>query len=199
MKDEIIYTDDYALIVSDEHIKDVRPFMGQYHLEGGLTINKFPNYLTDLGACKLIIAHRPLTNAPILEGVALLPEFEYDDFLNTEIQIVGDNKTMSVSNFLKKYGKETYKYTEDDLVAVWNIAFNEGMSLDDEINEPVSFKDVIKSLQQPKRPKYFETVCDCQECGANKTNLSLDMGCENKIATTTNSQGQTELVGKYIF
>ena len=63
MKDEIIYTDDYALIVSDEHIKDVRPFMGQYHLEGGLTINKFPNYLTDLGACKLIIAHRPLTNA----------------------------------------------------------------------------------------------------------------------------------------
>jgi hypothetical protein len=82
---------------------------------------------------------------------------------------------------------------------VWNIAFNEGMSLDDEINEPVSFKDVIKSLQQPKRPKYFETVCDCQECGANKTNLSLDMGCENKIATTTNSQGQTELVGKYIF
>jgi hypothetical protein len=173
--------------------------MGQYHLEGGLTINKFPNYLTDLGACKLIIAHRPLTNAPILEGVALLPEFEDDDFLNTEIQIVGDNKTMSVSNFLKKYGKETYKYTEDDLVAVWNIAFNEGMSLDDEINEPVSFKDVIKSLQQPKRPKYFETVCDCQECGANKTNLSLDMGCENKIATTTNSQGQTELVGKYIF
>jgi hypothetical protein len=107
MKDEIIYTDDYALIVSDEHIKDVRPFMGQYHLEGGLTINKFPNYLTDLGACKLIIAHRPLTNAPILEGVALLPEFEDDDFLNTEIQIVGDNKTMSVSNFLKKYGKET--------------------------------------------------------------------------------------------
>jgi hypothetical protein len=199
MKDEIIYTDDYALIVSDEHIKDVRPFMGQYHLEGGLTINKFPNYLTDLGACKLIIAHRPLTNVPILEGVALLPEFEDDDFLNTEIQIVGDNKTMSVSNFLKKYGKETYKYTEDDLVAVWNIAFNEGMSLDDEINEPVSFKDVIKSLQQPKRPKYFETVCDCQECGANKTNLSLDMGCENKIATTTNSQGQTELVGKYIF
>ena len=199
MKDEIIYTDDYALIVSDEHIKDVRPFMGQYHLEGGLTINKFPNYLTDLGACKLIIAHRPLTNAPILEGVALLPEFEDDDFLNTEIQVVGDNKTMSVSNFLKKYGKETYKYTEDDLVAVWNIAFNEGMSLDDEINEPVSFKDVIKSLQQPKRPKYFETVCDCQECGANKTNLSLDMGCENKIATTTNSQGQTELVGKYIF
>jgi len=39
-----------------------------------LTINKFPNYLTDLGACKLIIAHRPLTDAPILEGVPLINE-----------------------------------------------------------------------------------------------------------------------------
>jgi hypothetical protein len=189
MKDEIIYTDDYALIVSDEHIKDVRPFMGQYHLEGGLTINKFPNYLTDLGACKLIIAHRPLTNAPILEGVALLPEFEDDDFLNTEIQIVGDNKTMSVSNFLKKYGKETYKYTEDDLVAVWNIAFNEGMSLDDEINEPVSFKDVIKSLQQPKRPKYFEMEVYSYD------NPEYNTYPKTKLI----SQCQTELVGKYIF
>jgi hypothetical protein len=75
MKHKIIYTNDYALIVSDEEIKDVRPFIGQYHLEGGLTINKFPNYLTDLGACKLIIAHRPLSDAPILKGIPLLPEF----------------------------------------------------------------------------------------------------------------------------
>ena len=205
MKDEIIYTDDYALIVSDEHIKDVRPFMGQYHLEGGLTINKFPNYLTDLGACKLIIAHRPLTNAPILEGVALLPEFEDDDFLNTEIQIVGDNKTMSVSNFLKKYGKETYKYTEDDLVAVWNIAFNEGMSLDDEINEPVSFKDVIKSLQQPKRPEYFECKMEpkYKHIGAVKGIYGSGFRKQNLMyglpKTITNPQGQTELVGEYIY
>jgi hypothetical protein len=35
MKNEIIYTDDYALIVSDEHIKDVRPHKGKYHLEDG--------------------------------------------------------------------------------------------------------------------------------------------------------------------
>jgi hypothetical protein len=201
MKNEIIYTDDYALIVSDEHIKDVRPHKGKYHLEDGLIINKFPDYLTDLGACKLIIAHRPLTDAPILEGVPLLPEFSQEDAV-VELALrtypFGNSERNALITGYNK-AKETYKYTEEDLVAVWNIAFNEGMSLDDEINEPVSFKDVIKSLQQPKRPKYFETVCDCQECGANKTNLSLDMGCENKIATTTNSQGQTELVGKYIF
>ena len=74
MKEEIVYTDDYALIVSDEQIEDVRPFVGRYHLEKGHMIYQFPTYLTDLSECKLIIAHRPLTNAPILKGVPLINE-----------------------------------------------------------------------------------------------------------------------------
>ena len=74
MKNEIIYTDDYALIVSDEQIEDVRPFIGRYHLEKGNMIYQFPTYLTDLTYCKLIIAHRPLTDAPILKGVPLINE-----------------------------------------------------------------------------------------------------------------------------
>ena len=74
MKEEIVYTDDYALIVSDEQIEDVRPFVGRYHLEKGHMIYQFPTYLTDLTYCKLIIAHRPLTDAPILEGVPLINE-----------------------------------------------------------------------------------------------------------------------------
>ena len=101
---------------------------------------------------------------------------------------------MSVSNFLKKYGKETYKYTEEDILDAWELGASEGLPLTREKKDKL-----VKSLQQPKRPGYFETLCDCQECGANKTNLSLDMGCENKIATTTNPQGQTELVGEYIY
>jgi hypothetical protein len=214
MKHEIVYIDDYALIVSDEQIEDVRPFIGRYHLEKGNMIYQFPTYLTDLTYCKLIIAHRPLTDAPILKGVPLLPEFSQDndveDLAKDVFPYLGPERVKSEQNRhtdILRYGfkagynkaKETYKYTEEDLTAVWNIAFNEGMSLDDEINEPVLFKEVIKSLQQPKRFKYFETVCDCQECGANKTDLSLDMGCENKTATITNSQGQTELVGSYIY
>lgn len=198
-------------------VKGVGESSGEIHHENGW--NK-------PGEVLFIAAHRPLTDIPTLEGVPLLPvwseteetiELNYykeldnrrevarnftgqvagrhpDEFGHSEIHHM-------VRGFLEGYNKakETYKYTEDDLTAVWNLAFNEGMSLDDEINEPVLFKDVIKSLQQPKRPAYFETVCDCQECGANKTNLSLDMGCENKIATITNSKGQTELVGEYIY
>jgi hypothetical protein len=207
MKNEIIYTDDYALIVSDEHIKDVRPHKGKYHLEDGLTINKFPDYLTDLGACKLIIAHRPLTDAPILEGVPLLPEFKKeDDVVELALRTYpfGNSERNALITGYNK-AKETYKYTEDDLIAVWNIAFEEGVSLDDEINDPVSFKDVIQSLQQPKRPKYFECEMEpkYKHIGAVKGIYGSGFRKQNLMyglpKTITNSQGQKELVGSYIY
>jgi hypothetical protein len=207
MKNEIIYTDDYALIVSDEHIKDVRPHKGKYHLEDGLTINKFPDYLTDLGACKLIIAHRPLTDAPILEGVPLLPEFSQEDAV-VELALrtypFGNSERNALITGYNK-AKETYKYTEDDLIAVWNIAFEEGVSLDDEINDPVSFKDVIQSLQQPKRPKYFECEMEpkYKHIGAVKGIYGSGFRKQNLMyglpKTITNSQGQKELVGSYTY
>jgi hypothetical protein len=207
MKNEIIYTDDYALIVSDEHITDVRPHKGKYHLEDGLTINKFPDYLTDLGACKLIIAHRPLGDAPILGGVPLLTEFSKEDDV-AELALrtypFGNSERNALITGYNK-AKETYKYTEDDLTAVWNIAFNEGMSLDDEINDPVSFKDVIKSLQQPKRPKYFECEMEpkYKHIGAVKGIYGSGFRKQNLMyglpKTITNPQGQTELVGSYTY
>ena len=187
MEHEIIYIDDYALIVSDEQTKEND--WGYFRFQGGdvKLIDKLK-----------VIAHRPLTDAPILEGVPLLPEFEDDDFLNTEIQVVGDNKTMSVSNFLKKYGKETYKYTEEDL----RKAFQAGESrwgtnglIDTEPNED----EIIQSLQ-PKRPKYFKCEID------NILSYNADDGVNalvnpsfGKRKTIINSQGQTELVGEYIF
>jgi hypothetical protein len=207
MKNEIIYTDDYALIVSDEHIKDVRPHKGKYHLEDGLTINKFPDYLTDLGACKLIIAHRPLTDAPILEGVPLLPEFsKEDDVVELALRTYpfGNSERNALITGYNK-AKETYKYTEDDLIAVWNVAFEEGVSLDDEINDPVSFKDVIQSLQQPKRPEYFECKMEpkYKHIGAVKGIYGSGFRKQNLMyglpKTITNPQGQKELVGSYTY
>jgi hypothetical protein len=207
MKNEIIYTDDYALIVSDEHIKDVRPHKGKYHLEDGLTINKFPDYLTDLGACKLIIAHRPLTDAPILEGVPLLSEFsQEDDVVELALRTYpfGNSERNALITGYNK-AKETYKYTEDDLIAVWNVAFEEGVSLDDEINDPVSFKDVIQSLQQPKRPEYFECKMEpkYKHIGAVKGIYGSGFRKQNLMyglpKTITNPQGQKELVGSYTY
>ena len=42
-------------ITSDEEIKDVRPYKDKWQLEKGQILNKFPNYLTDLSDCKLVI------------------------------------------------------------------------------------------------------------------------------------------------
>jgi hypothetical protein len=74
MKEEIVYTDDYALIVSDEQAKEndwgYIPFQrGEVKLVG--------KYFAD--DWRKVIAHRPLTDAPILKGVPLINETYGDD------------------------------------------------------------------------------------------------------------------------
>ena len=204
MKNEIIYTDDYALIVSDEHIKDVRPHKGKYHLEDGLTINKFPDYLTDLGACKLIIAHRPLTDAPILEGVPLLPEFSQEDDvveLASRTYPFGNSERNALITGYNK-AKETYKYTEEDLRKAIDMATTRRHE------DTVLFfrsDEIIQSLQQPKRPKYFECEMEpkYKHIGAVKGIYGSGFRKQNLMyglpKTITNSQGQKELVGSYIY
>ena len=204
MKNEIIYTDDYALIVSDEHIKDVRPHKGKYHLEDGLTINKFPDYLTDLGACKLIIAHRPLTDAPILEGVPLLPEFsQEDDVVELALRTYpfGNSERNALITGYNK-AKETYKYTEEDLRKAIDMATTRRHE------DTVLFfrsDEIIQSLQQPKRPKYFECEMEpkYKHIGAVKGIYGSGFRKQNLMyglpKTITNSQGQKELVGEYIY
>lgn len=199
MEKEIIYTADYALIVSDEEIKDVRPYEGRYHLEKELIINKLPNYLTDLGECKLIIGHRPLKGAPILEGVPLLPEFNQEDDVK-KLAL----KTYPFSNsernaFITGYNKakETHKYTEEDLrkaMRMYKGEFTKGIVY--------SQDSIIQSLNQsePKLPVAIE-------CEMKKDYLYNDDGDKygfpvhptNEVKTTTNSQGQIEIMGKYIY
>ncbi len=46
---------DNIYITSDEEIKDVRQYNGEWQLEKGQLLNKFPVYLSDLSECKLVI------------------------------------------------------------------------------------------------------------------------------------------------
>ena len=201
MKYEIIYTEEYALIVSDVEIKDVMPFIGKYHLEKGQIINQFPNYLTDLGDCKLIIAHRPLTDAPILGWIPVLPAFSFsqqDDVKQLSLEMglefyVGGNYDFE-NGVRKGYNKakETYKYTEEDLrksMTMYQELFTKGVVHSEE--------QVIASIQQPKRPKYFTikstkmNLDEIREQGKGFLNANTDK------SVTINSQGQTELIGDY--
>lgn len=218
MKHEIIYTGDYALVVNGDEIKKGDWFINTN--QKNLYCHDIENYDVDKDYLEKVIGYRPLNHSAwILEGVPLLPEFSQEDDtrdysldsakefaldhfegLESKFPRGGHITIKSTQDILKvgvecghkfglKQAKETYKYTLSDLKRAFNCGRDE---------EWKTFTQFIDSLE-PKRPKYFETTCDCQECGANKTDLSLDMGCENKIVITTNSRGQKELVGSYIF
>ena len=71
MKEEIIYTEHYSLIVSDEEIKQGDWCVDKHDVVYKQETDKiFPKF----NGAKKIIAHRPLTDAPILEGVPLINE-----------------------------------------------------------------------------------------------------------------------------
>lgn len=202
MKKEIVYTDKYALILSDEQIKDVRPHKDKFHLEKGSFINQFPTYLTDLTECKLIIAHLPLSDAPILEGVPLLPHLRKEDDVNKlayekwkkSDERSGNPPYIYGIGFYEGYNKakEKYKYTEEDV--------RRAIEMSKDIKYVTfSIDEIIQSLQQPSRPTHFECEID------NILSFNADDGINALVnmnfgnpKTTTNSQGQIELVGKYL-
>ena len=162
MKDEIIYTDDYALIVSDEEIKEGDWVVDKHDVVYKQETDKiFPKF----NGAKKIIAHRPLTDTPVLEGVPLLPEFtqenDVEEVSNTLFRDKIDNLEEIHSDYILGFqeghrkAKETYKYTEEDL----RNAFLEGNKYPQESKLLPDFylgnfyNRFIESLQQPKRPK----------------------------------------------
>jgi len=212
MKHEIIYTDDYAIIESDEQITKDNWFVNTVQNE--LYCHNIEHYDVDKDYLKKIIAHRPLTDAPILEGVPLLPEFgesdnveklAYNWFVTADKKdTIFDLGWVNIFTAGYKKSKETYKYTEDDLRRLVN-SVTEFLSH----HEPDEFNDwfeaKIQILQQPKRPKYFECEMEpkYKHIGAVKGIYGSGFRKQNLMyglpKTITNSQGQKELVGSYIY
>jgi hypothetical protein len=224
MKHEIIYIDGYSLIVSDEEIKEGDCYLSPSGIWFYNHLN--PNHVKE---CKKVIAHRPLTDAPILEGVALLPDWEeteetiksnyYNELedrrevaKNFSGQVASRHPDMfghseihhMVRGFIEGYNKakETYKYTEEDLINLvqkGHEIYNEGLGVATDAKKQ-KLIDFIQSLQQSKRPKYFECK-EQKDCPFDFTSrCTMDRcDCKDKLKITTNLQGQTELVGEYIF
>lgn len=121
---------DNPILVSDEKIKDVRPYIGKYHYEKGLVINKFPTYLTDLSECKLIIASIDDSyNVPkldlslIAEGIGwvdveklawktLFPKWDSRDIVEQKEQ---DYLRSFVMGFKAAQSLNEKKYSDEDL------------------------------------------------------------------------------------
>lgn len=163
--------------------------------------------------CKKIISHLPLSNSPLLEGVDLLPPLEdnnevWEQGLEKEINKLPYTKHLDDGQYNDgqlagfEFGatwgynkaKEKYKYTEEHLRKCWKacLDFNKPAGSDSGIN----LEDFIQSLQQPKYPIGFE--CEIEK---KEGKLMVIPPCKHciKPKTTTNSQGQTVLEGKYIY
>jgi hypothetical protein len=196
MTHNIIKTKNYLLVVDDSKIKgdDIVLVNNEYHT------NDIRKFTTALGGksewCKKIIAHLPLNNSPVLEGVPLLPSLEIVryDFAEMFYNIC----KATYPNFdewieAKEYNKakEKYKYTEEDILNFHSFYMN-----CNEKHVYRALKVYVQSLQQPKMPFGFE--CEIFEAKDLKS-VDGDWMKLGKPKTTTNPQGQTVWVGKYIY
>ncbi len=197
MKHKLIKIDNYLLVVDDSEIKDYYYdfFVNKLKHSGG---DKYAK--SDIA--KQVIAHLPLNNAPILEGLPLLPPLENEvEKLANKWAIDNSDITMESNSALNKgfkggynKAKEKYKYTEEDLrkaMSMYKGAFTKAIVYTQE--------QIIQSLQQPKMPVAFE----CEKVtiwtrNADRNVPTLD-DFDYVPKTITNSQGQTQLVGTYIY
>jgi hypothetical protein len=213
MKHELIKTELYLLVVSDEEVKhgdiclcdipasdfyDIVPYNGAFAT----------HYY------KKIISHRPLNPDHITLNVDLLPPFEEDikkmakDWL-LENGWSGHAEHSLVKSWMAEFynkAKETYKYTEEDILNALEVGYQSGLGYDDDnpntsLAHIIHIKDgYIKSLNKPKLPIAFESETD------NILSYNADDGIDALVnpnfgqpKTITNSEGRTEWVGTYIF
>jgi hypothetical protein len=201
MTHNIIKTDNYLFIGSDDDIR-----RGLFYCVRRKNI--FQDEGEDIHCCMgdiRIMAHLPLNNSPVLEGIDLLPALE-DGVEKLAEEFKSSYKKVGVtdyevSSFIVGYNKakEKYKYTEEDL----REALFEVLNTSKEECCATHTKDsivrrVIKSLQQPKIPDAFECEMVTMNKGYTEESDYPYQQCDiPKI--TTNSQGLTQWVGSYIF
>jgi hypothetical protein len=204
MTHNIIKTKNYLLVVDDSEIKYDDHFIDEYKMLYMLKTESTEKYKS----VKKVISHLPLNNSPILEGVPLLPplEDEVDSWITNTIGNLKDEHTKKTAAISLKGGykkaKEKYKYTEEE----YNKLLSFIKKIDDEGYDPYDsahhlqvsryvdeVRNIIQSLQQPKMPVAFE----CEE-SVDSDSMYVDYVIY-KPKTTTNPQGQTEWVGKYIY
>lgn len=152
MTHQLINTDNYLLVVDDSEIKErdwVITTISEIDIYN--VLEKFRNDC-DVIYCKKIIAHLPLNNSPILEGVDLLPPLE-DEAESLSLKSVnkrGYTTDDYQDGFEDGYNKakEKYKYTEEDMKKAINLAYVSGGGGDKQKEEIVSLLKDLKSKNE---------------------------------------------------
>jgi hypothetical protein len=206
MKHNIIKTEKYLLVVDDSEIKE-GDYRANIQRKTVHFVDEEPSYFNRRNdVFKKITAHLPLNNSPVLEGVPLLPPLEdgveklAKEFATKPLN--PSNPTGTITDlslqlgFKSGYNKAKEKYAQliEKQISDFRHDLRESTSNHTKQNcEGALFglKRLKQSLQQPKMPVAFE--CEEIYCGYMEDEALM------KPKTTTNPQGQTEWVGKYIY
>jgi hypothetical protein len=198
---ELIETEKYWLAVSDK-----QPVVGYYF---DTNINRVHNtggsgYGID-NTVRQIVAHLSKDNNPILEGVDLLPEImEVEDDVeklalhySVSIAYKGMKDALSqgylIAAFINGHKAATKTFSEADMREAIKIAIKltfDGYRESDNSLQP-KVEELIQSLKQLTKPKYFVADTTISLCKRNNTYGT------RILKTTTNKQGLNVLVGKY--
>jgi hypothetical protein len=218
MKLQLIHIDNYLVAVDDSklahqpivfgQIKGIK--VGDIVLEGYVDGTKGLEQIDTLNDIDVLLQkrlthHLPLNNAPTLEGVSLLPPLEVVKYDFAEIfynickaTIEHFDDWVEAKEYNKSKAKEKYMYTEEDM----RDAYNLGLDADSKLSPNKTYDTLIQSLQQPKYPVAFE--CEMVDKGEEDwigDDINGEPFWNQKLEpkTITNSQGLTQLVGKYIY
>ena len=220
MTHKLIHAPNYLLVVDDSEIKEGNKSL--LNIEGFVPMILTHHEPIEEGyEGKKIIAHLPLNNSPILEGVDLLPplkqEDDVDELAKEYGESIGNKDGTSAFDYKRGYNKakEKYKYTEEDI----RMAVRDGSAMgevnDEEYEEYVKW--IIQSLSQPKMPVAFECEIEYFYMSSKEFYKDADwVKCDKaqyesireEIPTCplkkvhkeiSTPEGHTQLVGKYIY
>ena len=208
MTHKLIKTDNYLLVVDDSEIKvgdnclcdiPAGDYFGVVAYNGAFAEHYY----------KKVIAHLPL-NAPILEGVDLLPPYSrhQEDGVDNAVMEFKERFGLlgvtdyELSAFSKGYNKarEKYKYTEEDMIEWTMTMISQYVVGNTNIWNRSLLKESLPKLNQ--YPTEFEcemenyygspfTTERCPKC------IDVCDRAYQRPKTTTNAHGQRVWVGKY--
>lgn len=168
MKLQLIHTENYLIAVDDAINHPIDCMYRYIYIDN--TIMRISS-IQRLSGVNLIIYHLPLNNAPVLEGVELLPPSEDEAELAYQKELLTYNQDKNWVGYGKgingvskerwksiyNKAKEDYKYTEEDLRIAIHHAYLCG------VEKLKNFEEVEKMLientkaLQPKLPTSFDT------------------------------------------